>query len=155
MTKQKKISPVEYNLLVLAGIALLVLAVRVVDLSYENTEIVFAVKRYPVMAEELAPTPTPTPSEKVQIVAYITKLWEKHGTAEVVRAINCFYSESGLRSEAYGVNRNGSNDAGVAQVNSIHGMSVEDRMDYKKNLDKAYQIYLNRGWDAWYGSRCR
>lgn len=96
------------------------------------------------------------PSEKEQIIAYITKLWEKHGTQEVVHAINCFYSESGLRSDAYGINKNGTNDAGVAQINSIHKMSVEERFNWKKNLDKAYEIYTSWGnsWDAWYGRSC-
>lgn len=96
------------------------------------------------------------PSEKEKIVAYITRLWEKHGTDQVVRAINCFYSESGLRTDAYGVNTNGTDDAGVAQINSIHGLSKEERFNWKKNLDKAYHIYTSWGnsWSAWYGKLC-
>ena len=95
-------------------------------------------------------------SEFEQIVAYITKKFAPEGKHVVVQAINCFYSESGLRSNAVGVNRNGSNDVGVAQINSIHGMSTEDRMDYKKNIDKAYKIYKSRGnWSAWYGKGCK
>jgi hypothetical protein len=94
-------------------------------------------------------------SELEQIVAYITKKFAPEGKHVVVQAINCFYSESGLRNNAIGVNKNGSNDVGVAQINSIHGMSTEDRMDYKKNIDKAYKIYKSRGnWSAWYGKGC-
>lgn len=90
-----------------------------------------------------------------KIVAYITKKFAPEGKHVVVQAINCFYSESGLRSNAVGVNKNGSNDVGVAQINSIHGMSTEDRMDYKKNIDKAYKIYKSRGnFSAWYGKLC-
>lgn len=96
-------------------------------------------------------------SELEKIVAYITKKFAPEGKHVVVQAINCFYSESGLRSNAVGVNKNGSNDVGVAQINSIHGMSTEDRMDYKKNIDKAYKIYKSRGnnFDAWYAPTCK
>lgn len=93
-------------------------------------------------------------TELQEIVDYIVYKFEPEGKAVVVQAINCFYSESGLRNDAFGVNRNGTNDVGVAQINSIHGMSTEDRMDYRKNVDKAYQIYKSRGWDAWYGAHC-
>lgn len=93
-------------------------------------------------------------SELTEIIAYITKKFEPEGKHVVIQAINCFYSESGLRSNAVGVNKNGSNDVGIAQINSIHGMSTEDRMDYKKNIDKAYKIYKRRGWEAWYGKDC-
>lgn len=99
---------------------------------------------------------TDNASELEQIVAYITKKFAPEGKHVVVQAINCFYSESGLRSNAVGVNKNGTNDVGVAQINSIHGMSTEDRMDYKKNIDKAYKIYKSRGnWSAWYGKGCK
>lgn len=96
-------------------------------------------------------------TELEQIVAYITKKFAPEGKHVVVKAIQCFYGESGLRNNAVGVNKNGSNDVGVAQINSIHGMSTEDRMNYKKNIDKAYKIYKSRGntFDAWYAPACR
>lgn len=94
-------------------------------------------------------------SELEQIVGYITKVFAPEGKHVVIQAINCFYSESGLRNDAIGKNNNGSNDVGVAQINSIHGMSIKDRMNYKKNIDKAYKIYKSRGnWSAWYGRGC-
>lgn len=88
------------------------------------------------------------------IVSYITKVFGKSGKHVAVQAIRCFYSESGLRTEAYNKNTNGSEDRGVAQINSIHGMKPADAHDYKKNIDKAYQIYLRRGWKPWYGKDC-
>ena len=120
--------------------------------AYADTVIISPLPSNPILEEKIIEQP----SEKELIIAYITKLWEKHGTEEVVHAINCFYSESGLRSNAYGENTNGTNDAGVAQINSIHKMSVAERMDWKKNLDKAYHIYTSWGnsWDAWYGKAC-
>ena len=93
-------------------------------------------------------------SELEQITAYIVKKWAKHGHSEQVHALSCFISESGLRTKAVGVNNNGSNDVGIAQINSVHGMSTEDRMDFKKNLDKAYKLYLRQGWTPWYGKGC-
>lgn len=102
-------------------------------------------------------TPTPAePTELQEIVAYIAYKFEPEGKDVVVRAINCFYSESGLRTNAYGENNNGTNDAGVAQINSIHGLSIEERMNYKANIDKAYDIYKGRGdnFSAWYGKLC-
>lgn len=95
-----------------------------------------------------------TDSELAQLTAYIVKKWESHGRSEAVHALSCFISESGLRTDAVGVNNNGSNDVGIAQINSIHGMSTEDRKDWKKNIDKAYSIYKSRGWSAWYGKGC-
>lgn len=94
-------------------------------------------------------------SEFEQIVAYITKVFAPEGKHIVVKAIQCFYGESGLRSDAVGVNKNGTNDVGVAQINSIHGMSTEDRLNFKKNIDKAYKIYKSRGFSAWYAPTCR
>ena len=82
------------------------------------------------------------------------KKFQPHGRAIAVKALACFISESGLRTNAVGVNNNGSNDVGIAQINSIHGMSTEDRMNWKKNIDKAYQIYKRSGWKPWYGANC-
>jgi hypothetical protein len=146
----------------LAGYLTFVIVLGIGCLALKKETIEKAWAEEPIITSHVVhvtPTPTPSivePSEKEKIVAYITRLWEKHGTDQVVRAINCFYSESGLRTDAYGVNNNGTNDAGVAQINSIHGLSVEERMDWKTNLDKAYHIYTSWGnsWKAWYGKAC-
>lgn len=93
---------------------------------------------------------------KEDIVAYIMKVFGKYGTDVGVKAIECFYSESGLREEAYNFNRNGTEDRGVAQINSIHGMTAEDAHDYIKNIDMAEKIYLRAGrsFRPWYGKLC-
>ena len=98
---------------------------------------------------------------KANIVSYIMEVFGKYGTDVGVKAINCFYSESGLRTEAYNYNNNGTEDRGVAQINSIHKMKPEDAHDYKKNIDKAEKIFLSRGkkfavknGGAWYGKLC-
>lgn len=114
---------------------------------------------YKVDAAELSPTPTETPSELESIVAYIARVFEPEGKAVVVRAINCFYSESGLRSKAVGHNTDEvqSTDYGVAQLNDYwQKLTPEEKTDIKANIDKAYRIYKDRGdnFSAWYGELC-
>lgn len=63
-------------------------------------------------------------------------------------------AESGGRSDAYnGSNYNGSNDAGLMQINSIHVQSGligdKDRFDPEENMKAAYAIYKGSGWKAW------
>lgn len=99
------------------------------------------------------------PATVPNIVAYIAEKWEKHGTGEVVKAINCFYSESGLRPNAVGQNSDGpkSKDHGVAQLNDYwHKLTDVQKTNYIANIDKAYEIYKGRGnsWSAWYGKLC-
>jgi hypothetical protein len=107
------------------------------------------------------PTPTPTgPTDLENIVAYIARVFEPEGKHIVVRAINCFYSESGLRENAVGQNSDGpkSKDHGVAQLNDYwHKLSEAEKTEYKANIDRAYKIYKGRGnnFDAWYGRGCR
>lgn len=102
-----------------------------------------------VSEKELKPT-------KPNIVAYIMEVFGKYGTDVGVQAINCFYSESGLRTEAYNYNTNGTDDRGIAQVNSIHGYDPKDLHDLRKNIDAAEQIYLRAGksFRPWYGVSC-
>lgn len=63
-------------------------------------------------------------------------------------------AESGGRADAYnGANNNGSNDAGLFQINSIHVKSGligdKDRLDPEKNVRAAYAIYKGSGFTAW------
>ena len=58
-------------------------------------------------------------------------------------------AESGLRADAVGVNRNGTKDAGIFQINDVHGHSLEERLDVSNNIRIAREIYDRRGWDAW------
>jgi hypothetical protein len=69
--------------------------------------------------------------------------------AQIARAV-CM-AESHGRANAYRVNTNGTNDAGIMQINSIHAdlISSEDRFDPIKNMRAAYQIYQGSGWKAW------
>lgn len=110
--------------------------------------------------ERTAPAPTPTVSELENIVSYIARVFESEGKAVVVKAINCFYSESGLREEAVGQNSDGpkSKDHGVAQLNDYwHKLTPEEKTEYKANIDRAYEIYKGNGhtFNPWYGKGCK
>jgi soluble lytic murein transglycosylase-like protein len=63
-------------------------------------------------------------------------------------------AESGCTPEAFnGKNRNGSNDAGLFQINSIHVksglISDQARFDPESNVRAAFAIYKGSGWKAW------
>lgn len=116
-------------------------------------------KSMAVVAYTPPATPTPTPTELEEIVAYITRVFEPEGKAVVVRAINCFYSESGLREEVVGQNNDAprSKDWNVAQLNDYwHKLTEAEKTSYKANIDRAYEIYKGRGnsFSAWYGKLC-
>ena len=63
-------------------------------------------------------------------------------------------AESGGNEKAYNPsNSNGTNDAGLFQINSIHVTSGlignQDRFNGTENVSAAYRIYLGSGWNAW------
>ena len=68
------------------------------------------------------------------------------------RAVAISKCESGMRANAFnGKNRNGSWDAGVMQINSVHKYSKEYLFDVDNNLKVARKLYEARGntWGAW------
>ena len=110
---------------------------------------------YSFSVQAMEPTPTPKNPGKTEIIAYIAKVWEKEGVYEQARAISCFVSESGLRANAYNFNSNGTYDAGISQLNSIHNLPDEVVYDPYKNIDYAFKLYKRRGWQSWYGAECQ
>jgi hypothetical protein len=95
-------------------------------------------------------------SELEQITTYIVRKFLPHGRQTAVTALACFISESKLKTDAYNFNSNGTEDRGIAQINSIWGMKPEDAHDWKKNIDKAYEIFLrsNKTFNPWFGKGC-
>lgn len=84
-----------------------------------------------------------------QMIAVIKKVWRRDWETGVAIA-KC---ESGLRPNAFnGSNTNGTWDAGLMQVNSIHGISKEDLFNPYANAGYAYSIYKEQGLQPWYSS---
>lgn len=71
---------------------------------------------------------------------------------EVEAIINC---ESRWIADAKGVNRNGSYDLGLWQINSIHkNITDAEKLDYKAATKWAIEKRLRDGnWSAWYCAR--
>src|SRR3990167_11423581 len=103
----------------------------------------------------VTPSPTPTPDTK-EVIDEITEVWKDEKKQDIIRAINCGYGESGLRINAININTNGTRDHSVFQVNDVHTKRYgqEFKNDWKTNIRVAYQIFKNRGWDAWYARSC-
>lgn len=77
---------------------------------------------------------------------------DKWGIMECKVAIAVFTAESGMNCLAWNANTNGTIDIGVAQINSTHfdeDFTLADATDCYKNVDKAYEIYLDSGWYPW------
>lgn len=105
-----------------------------------------------VSAGKVVDNPNPT---KEEIKAYVLNEAKKLGlnAREVEIIVNC---ESKWDSKAYNpMNSNGSNDAGLWQINSIHkNISFEDKMDYKAATKWALEKRIRDGsWSAWSCSR--
>ena len=65
----------------------------------------------------------------------------------------CMAESRGVPTAYNAHNSNGTNDAGLMQINSIHVksglISDQDRFDANKNLAAAYRIYKGSGFKAW------
>jgi len=85
-------------------------------------------------------------------IQVIQKIWGSDWQVGVAIA-KC---ESSLQADAFNPhNANGSWDAGLFQINSVHGISKEDLMIPKVNAKYAYSLYLKKGVQPWYSSnRC-
>ena len=58
-------------------------------------------------------------------------------------------AESNFKNDAVNVNKNGSRDCGIFQINSIHGYDCEWLKDPHNNLDAARKVYEKQGLRAW------
>jgi len=112
--------------------------VEVQERRAKITQIINTANELPVI-EELTP-----------IEEYICDKW---GAYDCKVALAVARAESGLREGALNVNTNKSIDIGIFQINSIHygkdGCGLKDVVDQYKNVDCAYQIWQDSGWNAW------
>lgn len=106
-------------------------------------------------------------SELKKITAYIVEKFQPHGRDVAVRALACFISESGLRSDAENWNppytdidgkyHEATYDYGVVQLNDKwQQVTKEQGFDWKFSIDRAEKVYVSRGknFSAWYGRQC-
>lgn len=80
-------------------------------------------------------------TEKQQILAYLVKVFGDHSGDAIAMLNNC--ENHNFDQNATNVNRNGTTDYGVMQINSIHipkcGEAIKS--DYKANIDCGYKIW--------------
>ncbi len=69
--------------------------------------------------------------------------------SKVMLAIARAESNCNPRSDNSGLNRDGSNDKGLFQINSIHGFSDAERLDPIRNIEIAFRIWQSQGYKAW------
>jgi hypothetical protein len=90
------------------------------------------------------------PEPKTTLEKYIC---DKFGVADCKIAIAVAKAESGLGETKYHVNKDGSIDIGIFQINSVHwskpGCSPKELFDAYKNVDCAYKIWEKQGWTPW------
>ena len=99
-----------------------------------------------VVEPTIMPTATPTPTSKEEIINEIVRVFGE----DAPNAFNVLYCENrGLRTDAVNWNSNGSWDAGIFQINQIHGYTMDQMKDYKQNIKAAKKIFHDRGWTAW------
>jgi hypothetical protein len=88
-------------------------------------------------------------------ISYIRCLGEKLGKTnqEITTMIRIAKCESGYREDATNFNNNKTLDRGIFQLNSIHkDISHKDAFDYKKNIEYAWNMETNQGFNPWNSS---
>lgn len=103
-----------------------------------------------VKASEPTPTIVPTPSSTPFVVPntpkeYIRYIFGETAGAKAITMLETCENKQ-LRTDAVNWNGNGTTDAGLFQVNSIHGYTHEQLFDFKLNTRIAYKIYKNAGY---------
>ncbi len=68
-------------------------------------------------------------------------------------AVRIAFAESSFREKAVNHNTNGSNDMGVFQINSIHGVPDSCRLDADCNIQWALKKMSKVGTQPWYSSK--
>jgi hypothetical protein len=99
----------------------------------------------PVRQEEVAaPEMASPPSSEIEKTIY-----EKFGDSNYKTALAIAKAESRLNPIARNTNRNGTEDCGIFQINSIHNPSKIQCEHPEENAEMAYQIFQRHGWTAW------
>ena len=119
-----------------------------------------------VLANEIpTPTPTPTPNPKPifknEIEEYIfDKFGRDYEKAMLLLKGNdkCGGENASLDQKAVNINKDGSKDYGIFQINDyyhpVYKLDLDE--DWKANIDYAYRMYVNddRTFKRWTAGRC-
>ena len=99
----------------------------------------------PIHAQE-APQPTPTP-DHIEVRKQIVRDVFGADGEDAIKVFTC----EGLRSNKCndGLNKNGSVDCGIAQINSVHGVARKWLLNPEINVRIAYQLFQEQGWNPW------
>lgn len=86
-----------------------------------------------------------------EMISEIVRVFKPEGKAVVLKAINIAYCESRWNPSAFNINKNGSTDGGLLQINSVHKLSNSERFDFRLNIKKSHEIYKSwgRSFRAW------
>lgn len=99
----------------------------------------------------LAPTTYQTKDACPDVKCWIEVLAPQYGV-DVEVAMKIAFAESSFREKAVNYNTNGTNDMGVFQINSIHNVPDECRLNAKCNINWALNEMSQNGFSAWYSS---
>ena len=94
-----------------------------------------------VQAAEVEPVKELT--QKQEIMNYIISKFGDDGGKAIAIVQTC--ENSKFDPKATNWNRNGTWDTGIFQVNQVHGYTLEEMQNWKKNVDAAHKIYVRAG----------
>lgn len=149
---------------------LLIVFVNLIDKFFDKFDLTFQ-----------TPIKTQSPvliNPRVEFVSPIDEAWALEGTGEGAaspslrepitdiekeiyevfgedweKALKIFECESGLNPKAINTNnKNGTFDAGLPQINSVHGIDKKWLFNYKIAIRVAKQMFDKQGWSPWYSS---
>lgn len=131
--------------------------VAIVGREFKSVEPVNLISPLPIRAyamEEFRISPSEAPladlPEREANIRIIKKIWGRDAYIGIAIA-TC---ESGLRSNAFnGANTDGTWDAGLFQINRIHGWTKDELFDPVANAGIAYAKFIEQGKNPWYSSR--
>ena len=137
----------------MAGVTILALGQKVIEIAnrptWASSQLHPELVQYMFDDRELnpqnyikAPEPTPEPRTNEDIIR------EVFGE-DSDRAIQIAKCESGLRSDAWNENTNGSVDVGLFQINSVHGVRAKWLLNPDINIQVAKQLFDEQGFNPW------
>lgn len=115
---------------------------------YAKTEISITNMRdateYPALAQRTHYVSVAEPSVRETVLAMLSE-----AGIDTVKAERIIFCESSWNPKATNFNRNGSNDKGLWQLNSVHGLSDEVSLDPIKSTEEAIKLIKKKGFQPW------